>query len=38
VKALDYKSAEEELKLAQERVIGYMVENDGEGSFHRTET
>ena len=38
VKALDYKSAEEELKLAQDRVIGYMVENDGEGSFHRTET
>ena len=34
----DYKSAEEELKLAQDRVIGYMVDNDGEGSFHRTET
>ncbi len=38
VKALDYKSAEEELKRAQDRVIGYISENEGEGSFHRTET
>jgi translation initiation factor 2 subunit 1 len=38
VKALNYKDAEEELKLAQDRVIGYMTEHGGEGSFHRTET
>jgi translation initiation factor 2 subunit 1 len=38
VKALNYKDAEEELKLAQDRVLGYMTEHGGEGSFHRTET
>ena len=38
VKALNYKDAEEELRLAQDRVIGYMTEHGGEGSFHRTET
>ena len=38
VKALNYKDAEEELKKALDRVIGYMEEHDGEGSFHRTET
>jgi translation initiation factor 2 subunit 1 len=38
VKALNYKEAEEELKLAQNRVIGYIIDNGGEGSFHRTET
>jgi len=38
VKALNYKDAEEELKKAQERVIGYIIEHEGEGSFHRTET
>ncbi len=38
VKALNYKDAEEELKKAQERVIGHITEREGEGSFHRTET
>ncbi len=38
VKALNYKDAEEELKKAQDRVIGYITEHEGEGSFHRTET
>jgi translation initiation factor 2 subunit 1 len=38
VKAENYKVAEEELKRAQDRVIGHMVEHGGEGSFHRTET
>jgi len=38
VKALNYKDAEEELRLALDRVIGYMTEHGGEGSFHRTET
>ena len=38
IKALNYKDAEEELKKAQERVIGYITEHEGEGSFHRTET
>lgn len=38
VKALNYKDAEEELRKAQERVIGYITEHGGEGSFHRTET
>jgi translation initiation factor 2 subunit 1 len=38
VKALNYKEAEEELKRAQDRVIGYITENGGEGSFHRTES
>ncbi len=38
VKALNYKDAEEELKLAQDRVLGYIIEHGGEGSFHRTET
>jgi translation initiation factor 2 subunit 1 len=38
VKALNYKDAEEELKKAQDRVIGYIIDHGGEGSFHRTET
>ena len=38
VKARNYKDAEEELKKAQERVIGYITAHDGEGSFQRTET
>lgn len=38
LKAPDYKSAEEELRLAQERVLGYLEENGGEGTFARTET
>ena len=38
VKALNYKDAEEELRKAQDRVIGYITEHEGEGSFHRTET
>lgn len=38
VKALNYKDAEEELRKAQDRVIGHITEHDGEGSFHRTET
>jgi translation initiation factor 2 subunit 1 len=38
VKALNYKDAEEELRKAQDRVIGYITEREGEGSFHRTET
>ena len=38
IKALNYKDAEDELKRAQERVIDYIVEHGGEGSFHRTES
>ena len=38
IKALNYKDAEEELKLVQDRVIGYILEHEGEGSFHRTES
>jgi translation initiation factor 2 subunit 1 len=38
VKALNYKDAEDELKKAQDRVIGHIIEHEGEGSFHRTET
>jgi len=37
VKAPDYKSAESELALAQERVLGYIKANGGEGTFTRQE-
>jgi translation initiation factor 2 subunit 1 len=37
VKAENYKIAEEELKRAMDRVIGYITEHEGEGSFHRME-
>jgi translation initiation factor 2 subunit 1 len=37
VKALSYKDAEEELKRAQDRVIVYLEEHDGEGTFQRME-
>ena len=38
VKALNYKDAEDELRKAQDRVIGYITDHEGDGSFHRTET
>jgi len=37
VKAPDYKSAESELALAQDRVLGYIKANGGEGTFTRQE-
>ncbi len=37
VKAPDYKMAEQELALAQERVLGHIKANGGEGSLHRQE-
>ncbi len=38
IRASDYKTAEEELKHIQERVIGYMDERGGEGAFERSES
>jgi translation initiation factor 2 subunit 1 len=37
VVAEDYKSAEQELTLAQERVLGFLKQNGGEGTFVRQE-
>ena len=37
VHAADYKTAEGELELAQERVLGYLKEHGGEGSLIRAE-
>jgi len=37
VVATDYKSAEAELTLAQERVLGFLKQNGGEGTFVRQE-